>query len=374
MGLQPRPTPPPPPQPFSNFLLRFVFPRPLAAHAREPGFFQAVRVLLGEDSSFRQSFILLGEGHQADICGHCQRFSRRTRRDRDTRLKRASLEASLRPQPMADSRQSATVASDVGSASSSGAHRLATSEPAPKSLAHAPSSMTHRPSSSAPASAPVSASASSTPPLKSKDRKKKQKVKKPKATADTSHREKSDVPALTQDLPEQLLATPARQLMPVVLSSSLDVASITSRVSGVAAPLVAQSTAPPSLQRRLESMLFDEMQMAYAFPCTAVVQHTAEGQTSVDPLRAELTQLVADLPRYQQQDLATQPMTSNTVALGAGAQQLTESRRCDRSRSPRYSPARKSPTRRAFGMRRRRSHARDHSAGHEWMGQNSMVF
>lgn len=140
---------------------------------------------ISPSDSHTRCLVCLGEGHRPDLCVHCQSFSRQTCRDRETCLKRALLEASLRPQTMAEVEMSSSAARPLTSqksrppssseASSASAEVCGPtiSEPVSGSLAHARPSVhqtaakrtTHH-TSSALASTP------SMPVIKPKDKKK----------------------------------------------------------------------------------------------------------------------------------------------------------------------------------------------------------
>lgn len=70
-------------------------------------------------------FLCLGESYHPESCSHCLNFSRRTRKDRATRLRIALLQASLQPVTMAS--QSSQPSTSIPSASAATLHSVQTS-------------------------------------------------------------------------------------------------------------------------------------------------------------------------------------------------------------------------------------------------------
>lgn len=294
--------------------------------------------------------LCLGEGHRPDTC--CQKFSRRARKDHETRLKLALLESALRPQTMADLRSSATSSrpsppsASAASTASMTLQRSSSASAPVSSKQFRPSNMapTHRPSSSASASA----SGPSTPVVKPKEKKEKHKVKKPKPDATTENADPAGG-GLQDNPPEKILASPVHQATLVVLSSS-GRASVSSRASVPGTLTAAVSAVPPTAERRQEQISFDEVHLAYVFPCTGSAHpcmgsalQVAETQGQLDPLREELVRLAADLPRYHHHGLTTQRGDGDCLVRQLGADPR---HRGSRSRSPHCSRTREDPARR----------------------------
>lgn len=108
-GFGPGLPPPPPPRlpAFSPELYRLFLSGSLLMQDNPlKGFFKwcvTCRGKIPPSDGHSRCLFCLGEGHRSDICSHCQKFSRRTLKDREACLKTVLTEASLRPAAMAES-------------------------------------------------------------------------------------------------------------------------------------------------------------------------------------------------------------------------------------------------------------------------------